>query len=73
MRENSINRREAVHCALGLVPVHLKQGVKHPVMLVGDDVQKATADGVLKELTLRLSLANVLSEEDKITYGNFYH
>jgi len=55
-------------CAPGLTPVHLRQGVKHPVLLVGDDVQKAIADGVLKELTLRLSMANALSEEDKITF-----
>ena len=55
-------------CAGGIVPVQLRAGVSRPVVLVGDDLAKATAEGTLKEVKLRLTLGDALSAKDKIMF-----
>ncbi len=51
-----------------LVPVRLKHGEWRTATLqVGDDVQKAAAEGVLAAMTLQLTLENYSSDDDKLT------
>ena len=54
--------------APGIIPFTLKPGEARAVVLVGDDVGRASEEGVLKELILTLKLANELSEEDDIGF-----
>ena len=50
--------------APGLVPVTLVPGVSKRALLVGDNVEQAQVDGLLKELRLRLTLESGASADD---------
>ena len=54
--------------APGLVPLTLSSGVSQRALLVGDDLEKAEVDGVLKELRLKLTLETPLTAEDRIGF-----
>ena len=55
-------------CTPAIVPVSLKANTSRPCLLIGDDVEKAQSEGLLKELKLSLSLDRTLTAADQITF-----
>ena len=54
--------------APGIILVVLRPNVAFPVVLVGDDVERATDAGILQELQLTLSVDRSLTTESDVTF-----